>query len=192
MRKLKQLYYSVIIFALSTSSALSGVTQATPSNIIKSIAKSTSFTSTAQNTPQAQSNIQNTTNTVISSAELKKAVEDDAKAFGLSINEAAMAALQGEDYTGKEKDEILVSLNQSAEVVVLEYPEPNLDTLVYDTGLMTLAPDSGAQYASDSTNIFDSAVGAQKARVLVYIDFKRKHKLFVLGVADSSCKPDEE
>ena len=78
MRKLKQLYYSVIIFALSTSSAISGVTQATPSNIIKSIAKSTSFTSTAQNTPQAQSNIQNTTNTVISSAELKKAVEDDA------------------------------------------------------------------------------------------------------------------
>ena len=142
MRKLKQLYYSVIIFALSTSSALSGVTQATPSNIIKSIAKSTSFTSTSQNTPQAQSNIQNTTNAVISSAELKKAVEDDAKAFGLSINEAAMAALQGEDYTGKEKDEILVSLNQSAEAVVLEYPEPNLDTLVYDTGLMTLTPDS--------------------------------------------------
>ena len=174
MRKLKQLYYSIIIFALSTSSAISGVTQATPSNIIKSIAKSTSFTSTAQNTSQAFSNIQNTTNTVISSAELKKAVEDDAKAFGLSINEAAMAALQGEDYTGKEKDEILVSLNQSAEVVVLEYPEPNLDTLVYDTGLMTLAPDSGAQYASDSTNIFDSTAGAQKARIVVYVDFKRK------------------
>jgi hypothetical protein len=85
-----------------------------------------------------------------------------------------MAALQGEDYTGKEKDEILVSLNQSAEAVVLEYPEPNLDTLVYDTGLMTLTPDSGAQYASDSTNIFDSTVGAQKARIVVYVDFKRK------------------
>ena len=171
MRKLKQLYCLVIIFALSTSSALSGVTPATPSNIIKSIAKSTSFTSTAQNTPQAQSNIQNTTNTVISSAELKKAVEDDAKAFGLSINEAALAGLTGEG--SDEESEVFVTINNN-QIESLEYPEPNLDTIVYDTGLMTLLPDSGTQYASDSTNIFDSAVGAQKARVLVYIDFKRK------------------
>ncbi len=175
MRKLKQLYYSIIIFALSTSSALSAVTQATPSNIIKSIAKSTSFTSTAQNTPQAQSQTQNTTSKVINSAELRQSVADDAKAFGLQINETALAELTGEASSEDEEKKVLVTLNNSSEEqIVLEYPEPNLDTLVYDTGLMTLVPDSGSQYASDSTNIFDSTVGAQKARVLVYIDFKRK------------------
>ena len=65
MIKLEQLYYSIIIFALSTSSVLSGVTQSTQSNIIKSIAKSTSFTSTSQNTAQAQAQTQNTTSKVI-------------------------------------------------------------------------------------------------------------------------------
>ena len=49
------------------------------------------------------------------------------------------------------KKKLFGAINNKDEQIVLEYPEPNLDTLVYDTGLMTLTPDSGAQYASDST-----------------------------------------
>ena len=176
MIKLKYIYYSSIIFLLSTSSVLSGVTQGSPSNIISRIAKSTSFTSTAQSTPQAQSQTQNTTSNVINIAEIRQAVEDDAAAFGLEINEAALAVLTGDATSSSEEEgQVFITLNNNdeAEPLVLEYPEPNLDTLVYDTGLMTLTPDSGEQYASDSTNIFDSTV-AQKARVLVYVDFKRK------------------
>ena len=174
MIKQKNIYYPIIIFLLSISSSFSGVTQGTPSNIISSIAKSTSFTSTAQSSAQAQTQTQNTTNSVINSTQIRQAVEDDAVAFGLQINEEALAGLTGEASSEDQEGEVLVTLNGEPEPLVLEYPEPNLDTIVYDTGLMTLTPDSGAQYASDSTNIFDSALGAQKARVLVYIDFKRK------------------
>ena len=52
MINIKSLYYSIIIFLLSASSVFAGVTQSSPSNIIKSIAKSSSFTSTKQNTAQ--------------------------------------------------------------------------------------------------------------------------------------------
>ena len=175
MINIKSLYYSIIIFVLSVSSVFAGVTQSSPSNIIKSIAKSSSFTSTKQNSAQAQSQTQNTTSKVINSAELRQSVTDDAKAFGLQINETALAELTGEVSSEDEEKKVLVTINNlSNDQIVLEYPEPNLDTLVYDTGLMTLTPDSGAQYASDSTNIFDSTTGAQKARVIVYIDFKEK------------------
>lgn len=174
MINIKSLYYSIIIFLLSASSVFAGVTQSSPSNIIKSIAKSSSFTSTKQNTAQAQSQTQNTTSKVINIAQIRQSVEDDAKAFGLQINETALAELTGEASSEDEEKKVFVTINNKDEQIVLEYPEPNLDTLVYDTGLMTLTPDSGAQYASDSTNIFDSTLGAQKARVIVYIDFKEK------------------
>ena len=74
--------------------------------------------------------------------------------------------MTGEASSEDEEKKVFVTIKYKDEQIVLEYPEPNLDTLVYDTGLMTLTPDSGAQYASDSTNIFDSTLGAQKARVI--------------------------
>ena len=112
MIKLKYIYYSSIIFLLSTSSVLSGVTQGSPSNIISRIAKSTSFTSTAQSTPQAQAQTQNRTSTVINSAEIRQSVEDDAAAFGLEINETALAVLTGDATSSSEEEgQVFVTLN---------------------------------------------------------------------------------
>ena len=52
--------------------------------------------------------------------------------------------------------------------------EPTLDTIIYDTGLITLTKEGG-HYNDDSSNtIFDVTSGAQQARVKVYVDFKRK------------------
>ena len=48
-----------------------------------------------------------------------------------------------------------------------------MDTIVYDTGMMTLTKEGG-NYNNDNTNtIFDATPGAQQARIKVYVDFKR-------------------
>jgi hypothetical protein len=58
--------------------------------------------------------------------------------------------------------------------------EPNLDTIVYDTGVMILTneaesgSDIATNYNDDSSNrIFDDTLGAQTARIIIYVDFKR-------------------
>ena len=104
-------------------------------------------------------------------ASRRKTVQQDAKTFGLLVNEAALARESGITSTNKQ----LVKIGGAKNLYEgREDLEPTLDTIVYDTGLMTLTKEGG-HYNDDSSNtIFDTTSGAQQARVKVYVDFKRK------------------
>ena len=169
MKKFK--IFVLIIFFISSNYliALAGVTQSTPSNIIQRIASSSSFTSTATNNPQAALQIQNTTNTIVNAEQLIETVQQDAEKFGLRINQAALGNLIGESNSEGDKEEKFVNVNDDGPP---ENPEPTLDTIVYDTGLITLTREGG-NYQNDSGNLFSSSK-PQQARVKVYVDFKRK------------------
>jgi len=171
MKNMKIFTSSLLILFLSNVSVLSDITASAPTNIIQKIATASSFTSTAQSTAQNASQIQQTTNNVISAKEIKKTVQQDAKKFGLLINEAALSNLTGEESNETQ----LVAINAQENVLSGSTElKPNLDTIVYDTGLMTLAKEGG-HYNNDNTNtIFDTSAGAQQARIKVYVDFKRK------------------
>ena len=171
MKIVKNLFYLIIILSFNFISVLAEITASTPTNIIQKIASATSFTSTSQSSVQNVNAIQNTTNTVINGKELRKSVQQDAKTFGLLVNEAALARESGIASTNKQ----LVQIGGSKNLYEgREDLEPTLDTVVYDTGLMTLTKEGG-NYNDDSSNtIFDAASGAQQARIKVYVDFKRK------------------
>ena len=171
MKIVKNLFYLIIILSFNSISVLAEITASTPTNIIQKIASATSFTSTSQSSIQNANVIQNTTSTVINGKELRKSVQQDAKTFGLLVNEAALARESGIASTNKQ----LVQIGGPKNLYEgREDLEPTLDTIVYDTGLMTLTKEGG-NYNDDSSNtIFDSASGAQQARVKVYVDFKRK------------------
>jgi len=161
MKNLKVLIFSLIFLVANYFSALADITASAPSNMISSIASSSSFTSLDQNGAQAQ----NVTDNLLDSEQLQETVETGAETFGAQLNDAATEAAA--------EEEQFVTLN-SNKVPELEYPEPNLDTMVYDSGLMTLTANTSTQYnggAGDDTNIFS---GEQKARVKVYIDFVRQ------------------
>ena len=171
MKNMKIFTSSILILFLSNVSVLSDITASTPTNIIQKIATASSFTSTTQSTAQNAIQIEQTTNNVISAKEIKKTVQEDAKKFGLLINEAALSNLTGEESNETQ----LVAINAQENVLSGSTElKPNLDTIVYDTGLMTLAKEGG-HYNNDNTNtIFDTSAGAQQARIKVYVDFKRK------------------
>jgi hypothetical protein len=161
MKNLKVLIFSLIFLVANYITALADLTASARSNMISSIASSSSFTSLDRNSAQAR----NVTDNLLDSEQLQEAVEDGAETFGAQQNNATLELAAEEQQ--------LVALN-STKVPGLEYPEPNLDTIIYDTGLMTLAENRSAQYnggLGDDTNIFS---GEQKARVKVYIDFVRQ------------------
>ena len=171
MKKINCLLCTIILLSLSSASVLADVTASTPTNLIQKIASATSYTSTSQSSAQNVNVIQNTTSKVIDGKKLRKTVEQDAKTFGLLINEAALARESGVASTNKQMVQIggPKNLYEGREDL-----EPTLDTIIYDTGLMTLTKEGG-HYNDDSSNtIFDATSGAQQARVKVYVDFKRK------------------
>ena len=162
MKNLKILILSLIFLMSNYFAAYSDITASSPTNIIQSIANASSYTSLDQNNAQAANEIQNVTDTLLDGEQIRETVELEAEVFGSQLNE-----------TEDSNEEQLVNLN-SSKVPELEFPEPNLDTIVYDTGLMTLTANTSAQYnggAGDDTNIFS---GEQQARIKVYIDFKRQ------------------
>ena len=171
MKLIKNLFNLIIILSLSCTAVFAEITASAPTNIIQKIASATSFTSTSQSSAQNTNVIQNTTSSVINGKELRKTVQQDAKTFGLLVNEAALARESGITSTNKQ----LVKIGGAKNLYEgREDLEPTLDTIVYDTGLMTLTKECG-HYNDDSSNtIFDTTSGAQQARVKVYVDFKRK------------------
>lgn len=171
MKMIKNLFNLIIILSLSCTAVFAEITASAPTNIIQKIASATSFTSTSQSSAQNANVIQNTTSSVINGKELRKTVQQDAKTFGLLVNEAALARESGITSTNKQ----LVKIGGAKNLYEgREDLEPTLDTIVYDTGLMTLTKEGG-HYNDDSSNtIFDTTSGAQQARVKVYVDFKRK------------------
>ena len=126
MKNLKVLIFSLIFLVANYITALADLTASARSNMISSIASSSSFTSLDRNSAQAR----NVTDNLLDSEQLQEAVEDGAETFGAQQNNDATAVAA--------EEEQFVALN-STKVPGLEYPEPNLDTIIYDTGLMTLA-----------------------------------------------------
>ena len=156
MKNMKIFTSSLLILFLSNVSVLSDITASAPTNIIQKIATASSFTSTAQSTAQNASQIQQTTNNVISAKEIKKTVQQDAKKFGLLINEAALSNLTGEESNETQ----LVAINAQENVLSGSTElKPNLDTIVYDTGLMTLAKEGG-HYNNDNTKMKENEIYA--------------------------------
>ena len=72
----------------------------------------------------------------------------NAKKFGLLINEAALSNLNGEE--SNETQLVVINAQENVLSGSTEL-KPNLDTIVYDTGLMTLAKEGG-HYNNDNTN----------------------------------------
>ena len=170
MRSIKFLISIIVFLSWSSVSALSDVSAGAPTNLIQRIASATSFTSTTQSSSLNSGTIQNTTSSVIDGKQLRKTVEQEAKAFGLLVNEAALARESGIASTNKQLVKIGGPKNIYEDKRDLE---PTLDTIVYDTGLMTLTKEGG-HYNDDSSNTIFDASATQQARVKVYIDFKRK------------------
>ena len=161
MKNVKIFTLSLFFLVGNYFAVLADLTASAPSNMISSIASSSSFTSLDQNSAQAQ----NVTDNLLDSEQLEEEVQSGAETFGAQQNDTTLVA-------AVEKEQ-LVTLNNT-KVPGLEYPEPNLDTIIYDTGLMTLTANTSAQYnggAGDDANIFS---GEQKARVHVYVDFVRQ------------------
>ena len=184
MRNLKVIIFTLLFFCMNCIAVLSDITASVPTNIIQKIASASSYTSTNQNTEAIVKQVENITSSVVNVKELRQTVEKDAKAFGLAINEDALARMAGKKVAKKEA-EGSVTVNAAGGDIyeALEYPEPNLDTLVYDTGLMTLTKEGGNYNDDSSDTIF--VTGEQKARVRVFIDFKRKKQW---GTVESQIK----
>jgi hypothetical protein len=171
MRTIKPLIYLVVALIFNNTAVFATVTAGTPTNLIQKIASSSSFTATNQDNFQNTTQIQNTTSAAIDGKQLRKTVEQDAKAFGLLVNEAALARESGIASTNKQMVQIGGPKNLYEGKKDLE---PTLDTIVYDTGLVTLTKEGG-HYNDDASNtIFDATSGAQLGRIKVYVDFKRK------------------
>jgi hypothetical protein len=175
MRNLKTIILTSFLTIVHCYVALSDITASVPTNLIQKIASASSYTSTSQNTDAIVKQVENITSSVVNVKELRKTVENDAKAFGLAINEEALARMSGQTLAKKKVEgTVTISAGGSDVYEAIEYPEPNLDTIVYDTGMMTLTKEGG-NYNDDSSNtIFDATAGAQQARIKVFIDFKRK------------------
>jgi len=171
MKNIKSLLCVVILFSSVGVSVLAEITASTKTNLIQKIASATSFTSTNQSSAQNANVIQNTTSSAIDGKQLRKTVQQDAKAFGLLVNEAALARVSGEASQNTQLVRIGGAKNLYEGKKDLE---PTLDTIVYDTGLVNLTKEGG-NYNDDSSNtIFARTAGAQQGRIKVYVDFKRK------------------
>ena len=171
MKNIKSLLCVVILFSSVGVSVLAEITASTKTNLIQKIASATSFTSTNQSSAQNANVIQKITSSAIDGKQLRKTVQQDAKAFGLLVNEAALARVSGEASQNTQLVRIGGAKNLYEGKKDLE---PTLDTIVYDTGLVNLTKEGG-NYNDDSSNtIFATTAGAQQGRIKVYVDFKRK------------------
>ena len=140
----------------------SDITASAPTNLISSIATATSFTSLEQISPEAASEIQNTTSSIIDGDALQDEVQQGAEEFGANISAAnGKFVTIGEKNDYDERDDL----------------EPTLGTIVYDTGLITLEREGG-HYDTDNLDPSDNSktifAGTQQARIKVYVDFNRQ------------------
>ena len=85
MKTLKILFSSLIIMFFNIGLVFSDITASAPTNLISSIATATSFTSLEQISPEAASEIQNTTSSIIDGDALQDEVQQGAEEFGANI-----------------------------------------------------------------------------------------------------------
>ena len=163
MKTLKILFSSLVFMFFNIGLVFSDITASAPTNLISSIATATSFTSLEQISPEAASEIQNTTSSIIDGDALQDEVQQGAEEFGANIVAASekFVTIGGKKNEYDERDDL----------------EPTLGTIVYDTGLITLDREGG-HYDTDnldpSGNSKTIFAGTQQARIKVYVDFNRQ------------------
>lgn len=176
MKKNKFIISLLVFFLGFNLNSQAEMTLAAPSTVMTQLATATSFSSDIP-LEQASINIINeTTAAVVNPEAMRESVEADAAAFGLKIDEAALAALTGEELDG---EEVLMALNSGAlnDLGGRLDLEPTLGTYIYDSGMMDLTRntstvDGEAIYNQDDAIFATGEV--QQGRVTVYIDFKRQ------------------
>ena len=182
MKTLKILFSSLIFMFFNIGLVFSDITASAPTNLISSIATATSFTSLEQISPEAASEIQNTTSSIVDSEALQAEVQESAEAFGEMISQATAGVVE-------DKNEKFAVLGGNEN----EYDdkrdlEPTLGTIIYDTGMVSLDREGG-HYDTDNKdkngNSKEIFAGTQKARVIVYVDFNRK---VLFGSVESQIK----
>ena len=168
MKTLKYLISVIIFLFANTAFVFSDITASAPTNLIATIAAASSFSTINENTAESSELIQNITNEVIDTEQVLEAVQEGAEIFGQQNDDEALAAFASEDTA------TLTVIGGEENVFASRRDlEPNLDTIVYDTGVMKLKIEGG-NYNNDQTNtIFSTADGAQTARIKIYVDFKR-------------------
>jgi hypothetical protein len=175
MKTLKYLISVIIFLFANTAFVFSDITASAPTNLIATIAAASSFSTINENTAESSELVQNITSEVIDTEQVLEAVQEGAETFGQQNDDEALAAFASEDTV------TLAVIGGEENVYASRRDlEPNLDTIVYDTGVMILTNevDSGSAiadyYNDDSSNrIFDATPGAQTARIIIYVDFKR-------------------
>jgi hypothetical protein len=166
---------SLLVFFLGFNLNLQAeITVATPSVILTQLATATSFSSDVPLDQASIDTINETTATVVNQEEMKIEVEADAVKLGEKIDQAEKDVLAGEDV---DNEKLLMVLNSAKDDLASRIDlEPTLGTYIYDSGPMVLTQNTSSNYNQSTgvSNMFDQTEGAQQARIVVYIDFKRQ------------------
>ena len=166
---------SLLVFFLGFNLNLQAeITVATPSVILTQLATATSFSSDVPLDQASINTINETTATVVNQEEMKIEIEADAVKLGEKIDQAEKDVLAGEDV---DNEKLLMVLNSAKDDLASRIDlEPTLGTYIYDSGPMVLTQNTSSNYnrSTDASNMFDQTEGAQQARIVVYIDFKRQ------------------
>ena len=176
MKKNKFIIFLLVFFLGFNLNSQAEMTAPTPSVVLAQLATATSFSSDVQLDQVSIDTINESTANVVDPEALKAEVELGAAEFGKKIDEAALAVLAGD----ADDEQVLMVLSTDPTVENLyggrKDLEPTLGTYIYDSGMMTLTQNTSSNYdqSTDDSNMFDQTEGAQQARVLVYVDFKRQ------------------
>ena len=166
---------SLLVFFLGFNLNLQAeITVATPSVILTQLATATSFSSDVPLDQASIDTINETTATVVNQEEMKIEIEADAVKLGEKIDQAEKDVLAGEDV---DNEKLLMVLNSAKDDLASRIDlEPTLGTYIYDSGPMVLTQNTSSNYNQSTgvSNMFDQTEGAQQARIVVYIDFKRQ------------------
>ena len=166
---------SLLVFFLGFNLNLQAeITVATPSVILTQLATATSFSSDVPLDQASINTINETTATVVNQEEMKIEIEADAVKLGEKIDQAEKDVLAGEDV---DNEKLLMVLNSAKDDLASRIDlEPTLGTYIYDSGPMVLTQNTSSNYnqSTGASNMFDQTEGAQQARIVVYIDFKRQ------------------
>jgi hypothetical protein len=174
MKKNKFIIFLLIFFLGFNLNLQAEITVATPSVILTQLATATSFSSDVPLDQASIDTINETTATVVNQEEMKIEVEADAVKLGEKIDQAEKDVLAGEDV---DNEKLLMVLNSAKDDLASRIDlEPTLGTYIYDSGPMVLTQNTSSNYnqSTDASNMFDQTEGAQQARIVVYIDFKRQ------------------
>ena len=174
MKKNKFIISLLVFFLGFNLNSQAEMTIAAPSTVMTQLATATSFSSDVPLDQASIDTINETTATVVNQEEMKIEVEADAVKLGEKIDQAEKDVLAGEDV---DNEKLLMVLNSAKDDLASRIDlEPTLGTYIYDSGPMILTQNTSSNYnqSTDASNMFDQTEGAQQARIVVYIDFKRQ------------------